>query len=168
MSDIRQSIINKFEKITDTDNATLIEQGVYNNIINYSIEHNITKTWDNNMFKQLYIKKVMSIYSNLNKNSYIGNTRLAERLHAKEFKPQQLANMTPQYTFPEHWKYILDKKSKRDKMLYELRPETATDMYKCFRCKKRMCTYYQLQTRSADEPMTTFVTCINCGNRWTC
>ena len=30
------------------------------------------------------------------------------------------------------------------------------------------CTYYQLQTRSADEPMTTFVTCINCGNRWKC
>jgi transcription elongation factor S-II len=29
-----------------------------------------------------------------------------------------------------------------------------------------MCTYYQLQTRSADEPMTTFVTCVNCDNRW--
>lgn len=22
------------------------------------------------------------------------------------------------------------------------------------------------QTRSADEPMTTFVTCTNCGNKW--
>lgn len=30
----------------------------------------------------------------------------------------------------------------------------------------RKTTYYQMQTRSADEPMTTFVTCVNCGNRW--
>lgn len=41
-----------------------------------------------------------------------------------------------------------------------------TDQFKCGRCKQRKCKYYQLQTRSADEPMTTFVTCINCNNRW--
>jgi transcription elongation factor S-II len=43
-----------------------------------------------------------------------------------------------------------------------------TDMFKCGKCKERRCTYYQLQTRSADEPMTTFVTCLNCGNRFRC
>jgi len=42
----------------------------------------------------------------------------------------------------------------------------ATDEFKCYKCQKRQCTYYQLQTRSADEPMTTFITCLNCGNRW--
>lgn len=56
-----------------------------------------------------------------------------------------------------------------------------TDAFKCSRCQQRKCTYYQMQTRSADEPMTvslvlafnkrllilqTFVTCTNCGNRW--
>ena len=41
-----------------------------------------------------------------------------------------------------------------------------TDQFKCSRCHQRRCKYYQLQTRSADEPMTTFVTCVNCGNRW--
>lgn len=44
--------------------------------------------------------------------------------------------------------------------------EAETDQFKCGRCGKRRCKYYQLQTRSADEPMTTFVTCVNCGNRW--
>ena len=44
--------------------------------------------------------------------------------------------------------------------------EAETDQFKCGRCKQRRTKYYQLQTRSADEPMTTFVTCINCGNRW--
>lgn len=43
---------------------------------------------------------------------------------------------------------------------------TKTDLLKCGKCKKRNCTYNQLQTRSADEPMTTFVMCNSCGNRW--
>ena len=43
-----------------------------------------------------------------------------------------------------------------------------TDMFQCGRCKQRKCKYYQMQTRSADEPMTTYVTCVNCGNRWKC
>ena len=42
----------------------------------------------------------------------------------------------------------------------------STDQFQCGKCKQRKCTYYQMQTRSADEPMTTFVTCIVCNNRW--
>lgn len=43
---------------------------------------------------------------------------------------------------------------------------TVTDLFICGKCKKRNCTYTQVQTRSADEPMTTFVFCNECGNRW--
>nr|XP_029136078.1 transcription elongation factor A protein 3 isoform X2 [Labrus bergylta] len=43
---------------------------------------------------------------------------------------------------------------------------TSTDLLQCGKCKKRNCTYNQVQTRSADEPMTTFVLCNECGNRW--
>jgi len=43
---------------------------------------------------------------------------------------------------------------------------TKTDLLKCGKCHKRNCTYNQIQTRSADEPMTTFVLCNECGNRW--
>ncbi|EDQ31292.1 transcription elongation factor S-II [Enterocytozoon bieneusi H348] len=44
--------------------------------------------------------------------------------------------------------------------------EAETTMFKCGRCQKNQCTYYQLQTRSCDEPMTTFVRCTNCGHNW--
>jgi transcription elongation factor S-II len=44
--------------------------------------------------------------------------------------------------------------------------QAETDMFRCGKCRGRKCTYFQMQTRSADEPMTTFVTCINCGNHW--
>lgn len=43
---------------------------------------------------------------------------------------------------------------------------TPSDMFKCGKCGKKNCTYTQVQTRSADEPMTTFVFCRECGNRW--
>merc|ERR1719474_600650 len=43
---------------------------------------------------------------------------------------------------------------------------TKTDLLKCGKCKKNNCSYNQIQTRSADEPMTTFVLCNECGNRW--
>uniref|UniRef100_A0A665VN66 Transcription elongation factor n=1 Tax=Echeneis naucrates TaxID=173247 RepID=A0A665VN66_ECHNA len=43
---------------------------------------------------------------------------------------------------------------------------TETDMFVCSACHGKSCTYTQVQTRSADEPMTTFVYCNSCGNRW--
>lgn len=44
--------------------------------------------------------------------------------------------------------------------------EAETDAFQCGRCKQRKTRYYQMQTRSADEPMTTFVTCTNCNHKW--
>ena len=77
-----------------------------------------------------------------------------------------IASMSYQELFPEHWKQLLDEKFKREKVMYKEKEEAMTDQFKCGRCKSRKCTYYELQTRSADEGMTTFITCINCGNRW--
>lgn len=42
----------------------------------------------------------------------------------------------------------------------------TTDQFKCGGCGERKCTYKQMQTRSADEPMTTFISCLNCGKNW--
>ena len=41
-----------------------------------------------------------------------------------------------------------------------------SDMFKCAKCKTSRTTFYQKQTRSADEPMTVFITCRNCGHEW--
>ena len=42
----------------------------------------------------------------------------------------------------------------------------ASGMFQCGKCKGSKTTYFQMQTRSADEPMTTFVTCLTCKNKW--
>ena len=69
---------------------------------------------------------------------------------------------------PVKWDPLIQAKIKRDKYKFETNIEAATDTFKCRKCQSNKCTYYQMQTRSADEPMTTFVTCIDCGNRWKC
>lgn len=44
--------------------------------------------------------------------------------------------------------------------------QATTNQFQCGKCRKWETTYFQMQTRSADEPMTTFVQCVNCGARW--
>lgn len=44
----------------------------------------------------------------------------------------------------------------------------AGGAFVCKKCKGDKTTYYQMQTRSSDEPMTVFVTCLSCGTKWRC
>ena len=114
----------------------------------------------------MYFSKIRSIYSNLDKESYIGNDTFLDRILNKEIDINTIAELTIYDIFPENWKYILEQKSKRDKLKYELKPEAMTDAFKCRKCGSRSTSYYEVQTRSADEPMTQFITCLNCNTRW--
>ncbi|KAK4205376.1 transcription elongation factor S-II [Triangularia verruculosa] len=44
--------------------------------------------------------------------------------------------------------------------------KSISDALKCGKCGQKKVSYSQAQTRSADEPMTTFCECTVCGNRW--
>ena len=169
-SNIKIRFHDLFKKngITDNKVASEIERGIYNFVLEYSTQNDIIKKWDNLYFKKIYLGKAMSIYANLDKNSYIKNERFLERLKNNEFNAYDVATMDKLHMFPESWKEIYDEKEKRDKVLYEVDKAMATDLFTCGRCKKKECSYYQIQIRSADEPMTTFVTCLNCGKRWKC
>ena len=81
-------------------------------------------------------------------------------------KNESLVEDALQDMFIELWKPHIDKKNARDKSEVEVNLSAATDEFFCGKCKKNICSYYEQQTRSADEPMTTFVTCLNCGKKW--
>ena len=66
------------------------------------------------------------------------------------------------------WEPLIKMKDERYENKYNKKIEGNTDNFTCRRCGSNNCNYYQLQTRSADEPMTTYVTCISCENRWKC
>ena len=120
--------------------------------------------WDNPKFVLIYKNRLYSVFSNL-KNDTEG---YIDQIKNGTLLPQNFAYMTHQELNPTKWKELIDKKMIVDKNKYETNVEAATDTFTCRKCKSNKCTYYQLQTRSADEPMTTFVTCIDCGCRWMC
>lgn len=143
-----------------------LEIGVFNWCLEEADRHRIVKSWKCTQFNLLYQDKCLNILSNL-LPSVIGNTRLLDRmLKDKEFLPHELAYMKPQNVFPERWETILDEKMKKDMNLLEAKPSAMTSEFKCGKCKKRECIYQEVQVRSADEPMTLFITCLNCGNKW--
>ena len=86
----------------------------------------------------------------------------------KKIKAHELAFMTHQEMNEERWKALIEIQQIKEENKYAPKIEASTDDFTCFKCKSKECTHYQLQTRSADEPMTTFVTCIRCSNRWKC
>ena len=165
--DIRIFCREKLDSIVNNKKMSKnIEIGCYNYCISKCTEKNILRKWDNKQFKEIYINKIRSVYSNLNKDSYLNNKRLLDRLYSKEFLPHKLAEMTQIHIFPEHWKVYLDDKFKRERAVQDNVHDAATDQFKCSRCKQKKCTYYEVQTRSADESMTIFITCLTCGKRW--
>lgn len=114
----------------------------------------------------LYTDRFKSIYTNFNKNSYLKNKKFIDKI--KKLSMNELIQLTHRDMNPKIWKILIENKLKRDENFDKIDMSASTDEFKCFKCFKRNCTYYELQTRSADEPMTTFVTCLECGNRWKC
>lgn len=163
----REIVINylKNEGIDETV-AKDMEIGIYNWTLKYADQNNIIKSWNDKLFMNTYINKSRLVLTNLDKTSYVGNQRLITRLDDKEFRPNQLPFMDMTNVFPERWKDILDMRLKQEQNFYNSKKVAKTDMFKCGKCKKRECSYYELQVRSADESSTIFVSCLNCGNRW--
>ena len=109
---------------------------------------------------QIYTDRFRSLFNNFKKNP-----NLKSDIKNNKFNFSELAFMTHQEMEPQRWQKLIDAKQKRDKNKYEKRQITSSE-FTCYKCKSNECTHYQMQTRSADEPMTTFVTCLSCGNRW--
>ena len=164
---IRNKCVHKINEYINNESISRnIEKGIFNYMISYSKENNIIRKWENIIFYNLYFSKIRSICLNVNKNSFIKNEYLINKINKGEIKGEDIAKLSVYDINPDNWKKILDEKLKRDKIKYELKPEAMTDQYKCRRCGSRKCSYYEMQTRSADEPMTQFFTCLDCDNRW--
>ncbi len=148
--------------ISDEPTCKTIEKSIYNYCIHSSNAYNSTKSWDNPLFVILYLDKFKVIRQCLNEED------LLRRLKEDPVFCKDISFKSEQELYPEQWKAMTEDKKTRVDNKYFPKIKASTDKFKCGKCKSKECTYYQLQTRSADEPMTTFVSCINCGNRWKC
>jgi transcription elongation factor S-II len=112
-----------------------------------------------------YKSKIRMLFVNLKDKN---NPGLRGSVTAGDIPAQTFARMTSQEMASEERK-AADAKIEEDNLFLSLgagEQQAETDAFQCGRCKQRKCRYRQAQTRSADEPMTTFVTCTNCNYRW--
>lgn len=127
-----------------------IEISIYNWALEYANSWNIDKDWDNYLFKHVYIMKSMTLI----KNMQLYPEKVNEMIQQKESK--RLGSLS-------FLDFQNDESEENKETVVE---ESDSGLFKCMKCKSNNTTYYSLQTRSADEPMTNFITCKNCGNRW--
>jgi len=157
----RLNIRGKLNLILENEkHSSNLEKGIFNYALKEASSRKVVKKWDNQYFVQIYLDRLRSIYLNLK------NPEILEQIKSEAVQAHTVAFMTHQEMRPDKWKELIEEKAKRDANKFEQNIEASTDTFTCRKCKQNKCTYYQMQTRSADEPMTVYISCVNCGNRW--
>ncbi|KAK2851987.1 hypothetical protein Q5P01_008263 [Channa striata] len=119
-------------------------------------------------FKSTEVKYKARLRSRISNLKDQKNPDLRRNVLCGNIAPQRIACMSAEEMASAELKQMretLTKESIREHQLSKV-GGTETDMFICNKCHGKSCTYTQVQTRSADEPMTTFVLCNSCGNRW--
>eukprot|EP00834_Sanchytrium_tribonematis_P007394 NODE_661_length_4933_cov_0.690112.p2 type:complete len:252 gc:universal NODE_661_length_4933_cov_0.690112:3634-4389(+) len=119
--------------------------------ISMKVEAELYKTFHGPEYKD----KTRAIYLNLKSNE-----KLRSRVLLEEIAPQKLISMKSEDLANDAIKQANEEEKEKlmkDSMAAQSQ-QASTDQFMCGKCKQRKTTYYQMQTRSADEPMTTFVT----------
>lgn len=123
--------------------------------------------WDNENFVNRYRQKFLTLCFNFDKSESLRESVKTGKIKSAEsmnFEPNELWAKGP-------YAKAVEKKIFKELQKQRLENEALRGVegfFTCGKCKSKKTTYYQLQTRSADEPMTTFVSCLNCGKRWKC
>ncbi|CAI7723394.1 transcription elongation factor s-II, putative [Plasmodium vivax] len=167
----KQFLFKAFITGSDDNLLYLIDRKKLNDII-YNIENELHKFFiEKKQSQKEYNMQLKSIKFNLCDKK---NPSFNEKIYAEYIPPRTIATMNSQEMASD------EKKKERNKCLQEslqacqsdwdvkniLLKKTRKGEFQCFKCKGYETVYHQLQTRSSDEPMTTFVTCLKCNNRW--
>lgn len=167
--------------------ARNVERSVYNWSVQTTRERGEGSSWENRLFRLRYKQKIFGLLRDLERAPMVGMTlevkdghvivglkpvpQLVNRMRRKELEAKNLARYSPDVLWPEGpYGSAMLKLRAKEMMMEEAKAneEDYSGLFKCGKCKSVKTTYYQMQTRSADEPMTTYVTCKGCGNRWKC
>ena len=147
----------------DAQLAAKVESAIWNAILQSFAAHE--RYWGNAKFKYRYTQKVLSIAFNV---CHPQNPQLGQRVRDGDLPPKMLVRMHHYEMFPAKWQPIFERMAHR-----ALRRQLTVDidkvpegMLQCGACKSKKTTFTEMQTRSADEPMTVFALCLSCGKRW--
>lgn len=159
---MRTYVYSKLYEFLDGDDR--LAKNIEIAIFNWTVRKlNKESSWENKVFKELYKSRFFDI------KRAITSSDLKKRIECKQVRVKDLVTMTSDQLVPDglYAKAILTAKIKELEMeAIKARDEEYEGIFMCRKCKSKKTSYYQLQTRSADEPMTTYVECKNCNNHW--
>lgn len=160
--EFRNLVTNKLDEILNNKmKSANLEISIFNFTIVEAFNMKVVKKWDNPYFVIIYSNRFRSILNNLKNPLFVSKILNSELLN------EELEKITHQEINPQHWEVLIKDKIKLDKKLFDERKvDSMSDLIKCRKCKGRECTYYELQTRSCDEPATQYYTCLICDNKW--
>ncbi len=169
--DIRKNTIEKFSNFLTRDKAENLENCIFNYISKKTFENGYVSDIKNKNFRLFYNNKFITLYTNLDPESYINNNFLLEKVINNEIELEKLVTLKNHELYPENWKENIKIQELLDKEIFESTEQAVSNLFKCRYCIKKgvkepTCTYVSVQTRSADEPATNFVTCVKCNKSW--
>lgn len=115
--------------------------------------------------KEQYRVKIRSLFQNLKNKS---NPGLRVRVVSGEITGEKFVRMTHDELKSDEQREADRKieKENMDKAMVAKAERSISTSLQCGKCGQRKVTYTEAQTRSADEPMTLFCTCLACGKSW--
>jgi transcription elongation factor S-II len=121
---------------------------------------------DKKFNKEKYLKQVKLIISNLKNNKEIANEILTGTILPNRLSNMRAGDFLSNANKEQRKKLEEDAFNSRRSDWNRLKHPGKPGIYKCGKCKGNKTTYYQAQIRRADEPMTTFITCLDCNHSW--
>ena len=164
---IRDKVVENFTELLESDElATQLEESILHVVCEQAIKENIDVDWNNRVFWNMYRSRAISFYEYGRRATSSDDGKWMLMLKQREITTREFAEMNAVDLCPSRWKDAVERIIESEKKLYSKNESAAIFMW-CSACKKKTkCDYYQMQTRSADEPMTTFVTCLECDRKW--
>lgn len=147
----RENIINQINTVFNNHSISKkIELSIYNYSVDYTNTYNMNYLLDN-----IYNNKFDDIFGYLNYNKYLKTAILENKIN-----PEQLAFLKSEELSPDLYESIIKKRELEE---YNKNHITGSNVFTCSKCNKANCSITQKQMRSADEPPTTIVKCLECG-----
>lgn len=141
-----------------------LEKAILNWCISNAKANNIKRNFKEKSFCNIYNKKTRTVLFNLRHTPGV-----LEKVNNEELDITKIPSMTSYEMYPSLYDPIIIKQQDKERRNLDLENEeleNTSGLFTCSKCKSDKTVFYSLQTRSADEPMTNYITCLNCGKKW--
>lgn len=154
----RKKIVKKLSEHFEDKACTSIEQGIYDYTEQYCKNCNSYLVIAQSIYKDCASNL---LYNCSGQNSTMN--KIKKQISKNKYNPYNLAFLRPEELDIDNWIKIINRNKNTEDKLNNL---PTVEWKPCRDCKNKFYFFRQMQTRSADEPMTTFYTCKQCSRTY--